>query len=122
MPAADAMPSSDIVFTGGLLLVAVVPSLIAFWIQRGVSKVDTNAAEKAAELVQWKASMEARMSAAEEKAHAQDLSIQERVTRADLDRITKDVFTEIKSLGDKVDAKFDTLQAAVMRVLQGPHN
>lgn len=112
-PVADAMPSIDIVFTAGLVLVCIVPSLITFWIQRGVSSSD-------AEQVKWKNSMEARMSAAEEKAHAQDLMIQEKVTRADLDRVVKDIFLQITALGDRVEGKFDALQRLVIESIQRP--
>ena len=113
MPGEVSFPSNDIIFAIGLLVIAVIPSIVMLYWQRSVSKSDEEA--KA-----WKTDMEARMKAVEAKGHEQDLAIQGKVTREDLEKTTKIVFDEIKDLRASFDSKFDSFQKMVLDALQRP--
>lgn len=105
------MTASDAGFDWGPYLIQIIPLAVMLYWQRGINKLDKEKQE-------WKDSMEARMSAVEAKGHTHDLMIQEKVTRADLDRTTKDVFDEIKDLRVSVESKFDALQRLVLEAIQ----
>ena len=110
------MTATDII-----AIIAIISTILTVAWQINVSRRDAektrSRSEKDDEYKKWKADMEARMSKIEDKAHGQDIEINDRPARLELTASFDKVFMKMET----VENKFDSLKTLVIEAINGGH-